>query len=302
MAKILITGGSGLVGKAVSELLIKKGHEPRWLSREEGMENGIQKFKWDVGKQYINEKAFEGVEVIVHLAGAGIGSRRWTKKYKQEIIDSRVKSSELLFQYISKNKYPVKTLAGASAVGYYGARQSEDVFSEEDAPGSDFLAQCCVQWENSYRPFAASGIRVCILRSALALSTKGGTYALLAKPFKWGFGAAMGSGRQYLSWIHINDLAAMYVKAVTDASISGVYNAVAPELVTNQQFSEQLAQSLHKPLFLPNIPKAVLQLAIGESAIALCEGLKISSQKIKDAGFMFEFDHLLPALNCLADS
>jgi uncharacterized protein (TIGR01777 family) len=280
--------------------LIKNKHEPVWLGREEGNFNGIKKFRWDPAQHYTDEKAFEGVEIVIHLAGAAITDKRWTAKYKKEIIDSRVKSSALLFDYISKHNYPVRTLVGASAVGYYGARQSNKLFTENDGPGNDFLAECCTLWENSYKSFIASGMRTTIFRTGIVLSKNGGAYPTLSRPFKSGVGVALASGKQYLPWIHINDLAAMYVNAALNNTMNGVYNAVAPELVTNKQFSKQLAKSLHRPFFLPNVPKVLLQLALGESAIAITEGLKISSQKIKEAGFTFEFENLPQALDDLA--
>lgn len=300
-AKILITGGSGLVGRAISELLINKGHTPVWLSREAGESKGIKKFKWDLAAKYIDEKAFEGVETIIHLAGSGITGKRWTERYKKEIIDSRVKSSELLYSYISKNTHPVKTLVGTSAIGYYGAIQSDQVFTEDDAPGHDFMAECCVLWEKSYGPFINAGIRVPIIRTGVVLSEKGGAYKTLAIPAKLGFGAAMGSGEQYFPWIHINDLAGIYLKAIVDEQMTGPYNAVGPELVTNKGFSRQLSKSLHRPFFMPNIPAALLKIAVGESAIAITEGLQISAQKIKAAGFKFEFDTLGAALHDLVE-
>lgn len=301
MAKILITGGSGLVGKVISDLLIKNNHEPLWLSREEGRLNNIQKYKWDLSKSYINEKAFENVAHVIHLAGAGIADKHWTEAYKKEIIDSRTKSSELLFSYISKNNYPIKTLVGGSAIGYYGASQSDVVFTEKDKAGDDFLAQSCVLWERSYKPFSQAGIRVPVIRTGVVLSNKGGAYPKMAMPFKYGFGAAIASGNQYFPWVHIHDLASIFIEALFDQKLNGVYNGVASELVTNKQFSKQLAASFHKPFFLPHVPELILKVAMGESAVMVTEGLKISNQKIKDTGFKFKFDTVAEALKDLAD-
>lgn len=300
MAKILITGGSGLVGKAISAELIKQNHEPLWLSREAGSEGTIKKFKWNVEDSYIDEKAFEGVEHIIHLAGAGIADKRWTKKYKIEIISSRVKSSDLLFEYITRNNYKIKTLVGGSAIGYYGARQSNNVFKENDHPGNDFLADTSVLWEKSYLPFARMGIRNPIIRTGVVLSNKGGAYKKMAPPFKFGLGAALATGRQFIPWIHINDIAGIFTHAVTDNHLDGVYNGVASELVTNKHFSSELAASFAKPFFLPKVPSAALHLAMGESAVMVTEGLKISNQKIKLSGYHFQFETLKEALQQLA--
>lgn len=300
MAKILITGGSGLVGKAISEILLRTKHQPIWLSRETGSFNGIKKFKWDIDKNYIDENAFEDVESIIHLAGAGIADKRWTPDYKKQILDSRIKSAELLFDHISKNNIKIKTLVGGSAIGIYGAVQSEKIFTEKDESGTDFLAKTCVQWEKSYEPFINAGVRTSIIRTGVVLSKNGGAYAKMVFPFKLGFGAAIASGKQYFPWVHINDIAGIFVHALLDQSVSGIFNGVSTELVNNTDFSRQLAKSYHKPFFLPNIPKFALKLAMGEGAVMVTEGVKISNKKIKESGYKFEFDSLEKALKDLA--
>jgi uncharacterized protein len=299
MAKILITGGSGLVGSRISELLVKEGHQPCWLSRQEGESNGIRRYKWDLSKKYIDEKSFEDTEHIIHLAGSGIVDKRWTHSYKKEILDSRVKTSELLFDHISKNNYPIKTLVGGSAIGYYGALTSEHTFSEEDLPGHDFLGETCVLWEKSYDPFVSLGIRTVIIRTGIVLSQKGGAYAKMVKPFKFGLGAAIGSGNQYFPWIHIDDIAAIFVHALFHDALKGSYNATATEQITNKEFSRHLAISLRKPFFLPVLPAFLLKMALGERAITITEGVKINNSKLKNSGFLFRFDSLEAALNDL---
>jgi len=301
MAKILITGGSGLVGSVISSKLLQNNHQPVWLSREGGDFKGIKKFKWDIDKNYIDEKAFEGIDGIIHLAGAGIADKRWTTEYKKQIIDSRVKSSELLFETISKNKFPVKTFVGGSAIGYYGAIQSQKTYTENDKAGNDFLAETCVLWEKSYEPFIKAGIRTTIIRTGIVLSNKGGAYAKMAPAFKMGFGAALASGNQYFPWIHINDIAGIYIHALFNQNINGIYNAVSSESINNCDFSKQLARSFNKPFFLPNVPKFLLKMAMGEGAIMVTDGVKTSNQKIKDSGYKFEFDSVEVALKDLAD-
>ena len=301
MSNILITGGSGLVGKAVSDILLKNNHQPVWLSREEGHYKGIKKFKWDIDKNFIDEKAFEGVENIIHLAGSPIADKHWTENNKKQILDSRVKSSELLFNYVSKNNYKIKTLVGGSAIGYYGAIQSEKIYTETDKPASDFLSETCIAWEKSYNAFINANIRTCIIRTGVVLSKNEGAYAKMAAPAKLGFGAAIASGKQFFPWIHINDIAAIFTHALFNQNVSGIYNAVGSELITNKDFSQQLSKSLNKPFFIPNIPKFVLKIAMGERAIMVTEGVKISNQKIKDAGFKFEFETAVEALNELAN-
>ena len=263
MSKILITGGSGLVGNAISELLLKKGHQPVWLSRESGTYKGIKKYKWDISKNYIDENAFEGVVDIIHLAGTGIADKRWTAEYKKQIIDSRVKSAELLFNHISKNNIKLKTLIGGSAIGYYGAIQSEKFFTESDKPGLDFLAESCILWEKSYQPFIDAGIRTAIIRTGVVLSNQGGAYVKMAPAFKYGFGAALASGKQFFPWIHINDIAGIFVHTLLNQNTSGIYNAVGSELINNNDFSKQLATSFKKPFFLPNVPMFLFKNSYG---------------------------------------
>jgi len=302
MSKILITGGTGLLGKTISEILLKNGHTVVWLSREAGNYKGITKFKWDIYKNYIDEKAFEGVESIIHLAGAPIADKRWTNAYKKEIIDSRVKSSELLFSYISKNNYPIKAFIGGSAMGYYGSTPGEKIFTEDDAAGTDFLAQTCVLWEKSYEPFIKKGIRTVIIRTGVVLSKHEGAYAKMAPAFKLGLGAAVASGKQYFPWIHINDIANMLVFALQQQNLKGIYNGVSSEFINNKEFSSQLAKSLKRPFFMPNVPAFLLKIAMGEGAIMVAGGVKISNQKIKEAGFKFEFETAKDALRSLVDS
>jgi uncharacterized protein len=300
MAKILITGGSGLLGKAISDLLIRSNHLPVWLSRSGDESGPVKKYKWDLEKQYIDEKAFENTEYVIHLAGAGIAEKRWTRTYKDEILASRVKSSALLHACITKNGYGIKTLVGGSAIGYYGARQSDTIIHEHEHAGSDFLAQTCALWEKSYQPFARIGIRTPVIRTGVVLSNNGGAYQKLSPVFRAGFGAAIADGRQYFPWIHINDIAAIFVFALFKENMNGVYNGVSSELIDNKNFSEKLARSFNKRLILPNIPSAALHLVMGKRALMLTEGLKISNHKIKVAGFEFQFENMEGALRELA--
>lgn len=299
MAKILITGGSGLLGRAISQLLLKEGHEPLWLSRSEGSENGIRKFKWNLLSRSIDEKAFEGVEHIIHLAGSGIVDKRWSLAYKKELLESRVKSSELLQEYILKTKCPLKSFVGGSAIGYYGAVESDHVFTEDNLPGRDFLAETCVNWEKSYLPLTEAGIRTSVIRTGIVLSKNGGAYAKMVFPFKIGLGAAVGSGTQAFPWIHSDDIAALFVQALFDKKYRGVYNGVSSENTSNLDFSQQLAKSLHRPFFLPKVPAFILNLVLGERAVTLTKGAFVSNKKIKINGFQFKYEKLSDALEAL---
>lgn len=299
MAKILITGGSGLLGRAISQLLLKEGHQPIWLSRSEGSENGIKTFTWNLVSRTIDEKAFEGVEHIIHLAGSGIVDKRWSLAYKKELLESRVKSSELLQDYILKTKCPLKSFVGGSAIGYYGAVENNHVFTEGDLPGRDFLAETCVNWEKSYLPLTTAGIRTSIIRTGIVLSKNGGAYAKMVFPFKLGLGAAVASGKQAFPWIHIDDIAALFVRALFDEKYSGIYNGVSSETTSNLEFSQQLAKSLKRPFFLPKVPAFILHLALGERAVTLTKGAFVSNQKIKESGFRFNYEQLSDALIAL---
>lgn len=300
MAKILITGGSGLVGRAISELLLKNNQEVNWLSRESGEWNGIKKYKWNIESGEIDIKAFDDVETVIHLAGSGIADKKWTDQYKQEIIDSRVKSSDLLYKTIEKNGLPIKYLIGSSAIGYYGARTSEHLYTEIDAPYHDFLSKSCIEWEKSYDPFIKTGIKTSIIRIGIVLSQEGGAYAKMILPFKFGLGSSLASGKQYFPWIHIDDIAGIF-NHILNTHYEGIYNAVASDLVNSEQFSKQLAKSLHRPFFMPKIPSFVLKMALGESAAMITEGVKVSNRKIIDAGYKFKFENLSNALRDLAN-
>lgn len=299
MSKILITGGTGLIGRAISQELLKNNNQVAWLSRKEGSFEDIKIHKWDVSNNFICEKAFENVDYLIHLAGSGIADKKWSKVVKKEIIDSRVKSSELLFETIIKNKIKIKKFIGGSAIGYYGAQQNDNVIYENNIQGSDFLSESCVLWEKSYKNFIDAGIETAIIRTGVVLSKNGGAYPKMALPFKYGFGASLASGFQNFPWIHIDDVAKLFIHVLMSDNITGVYNAVASEFISNIEFSALLSQKLNTSFFLPNIPIFLLKLFIGEGACMLTEGLKISNEKIKKTGFNFEFETASQALTNL---
>lgn len=302
MAKILITGGSGLLGKKISELLLLQNHTPVWLSRQPKTDSLIQQFKWDIDKKFIDTKAFDNIHAIIHLAGEGIVDKPWTGKRKQALLDSRVKSSELLYEGMVKSNTHVNAFVGCSAVGYYGATTSNELMTEVSNAGNDFLANTCVIWEKRYNSFINANIRTSIIRVGIALSHEGGAYQKMYKPFKYGFGSAIASGKQYFPWIHIHDVANLFLYAALTDTMCGTFNAVASGTPSNLQFSEALAASFNRKLLLPNVPKFILKLALGERVITLTEGVQISNEKIKLQGFKFEYDELAKALLNLANN
>ena len=299
MAVILISGGTGLVGKALSNLLLSKGHEVRILSRNPKSTNNIKSFYWDVEKNEIDEKAFDGVEHIVHLAGSGIADKRWTNARKQDIVDSRVNSIILITSILKKKNIQLKSFVGASAIGIYGMTTSEKIFTETDKGQNDFLSQSCIQWENTYQEIQTLSNKNCIIRIGVVLSKDGGALKRLLPLFNLGLGSAVGSGKQYMPWIHINDLVSVFHEALFNSNYNGIYNAVSSEESTNQSFSKQLAKSLSKPFFLPNVPSFALKLVFGELANVLLEGSRVNSKKLIDTGFQLRFPSLNEALKDL---
>lgn len=296
--KILVTGASGLVGSRLTEMLLEKGHHVSHLGRSKKT-GSIPSFVWDVENKFIDLQALEGVDTIIHLAGAGIADQRWTAQRKKEILESRTHSTKLLFDTLKNYSHTVKTFVGASAIGYYGFGFDQEVFTEESKAGSGFLADVTREWEEQTDTIATLGLRLVKLRIGIVLSEKGGALAEMAKPIRFGVGAPLGSGKQFLSWIHIDDLCAMFIKAAEDRSLQGAYNGVGTNWVTNAELTKAIAQSLNRPLWLPNIPTFVMNLILGEMAGMVLNGSKVSSAKIQKAGFQFKYLKLNEALKSL---
>ncbi len=299
MAIILISGGTGLVGKALTNRLITKGHEVRILSRSPKSNEEIKSFYWNVEKNEIDEKAFDNVEHIVHLAGSGIADQRWSNARKKNIIDSRINSMNLITSVVKKKNIQLKSFVGASAIGIYGMITSDKIFSETDKGQDDFLSQSCMQWENAYQEIQTLSNKNCIIRIGVVLSKDGGALKRLMPLFQLGLGSAVGSGKQYMPWIHIDDLVSIFQEALFNSNYSGIYNAVSPEETSNQSFSKQLAKCLSKPFFLPNVPAFILKLVFGEMANVLLEGSRISSKKLTNVGFQFQYPMLSEALSVI---
>ncbi|MDB2384994.1 TIGR01777 family oxidoreductase [Polaribacter sp.] len=288
MSKILITGGTGLVGKRLTTLLLEKQHDVVILSRNPKKKN---EYKWDISKNYIDEDAFINVDYIIHLAGAGVANKRWTDKRKQLIIDSRVQTANLLFKKIKENQIDLKGFISASGSNYYGAKTSEKIYTEDDNSGNDFLGKVCVAWENAALQFEQLGIPVTILRTGVVLSQKGGALQKMITPVI----SPLGSGEQYMPWIHIDDLCEMYAHCVTQ-NCADIYNAVAPDFNTNKEFSKKLAKAVKRPFLPIKVPAFILKIILGELAVILLEGSRLSSKKIEKKGYVFQFNSLEKAL------
>jgi uncharacterized protein len=295
-AMVLITGGTGLIGQALTEKLQEKGYTVAILSRKKDQVSGIQTYFWDPGKNKIEKEAVEKSDFIIHLAGANISGKRWSEERKKEIVDSRVETANLLFHKVKRTKNKLKAFISSSGVNYYGTVSSDHIFNEDDPPGSDFMAITCRKWEKSAGRFKELRIRTVIIRNAAALSLQGGALPKMNIPVKLGVAAPIGSGNQYFPWIHIDDLCDIYVKAIEDIKMKGVYNAVAPGHTTNREFMKTLARVQKKPFWAPNAPAFGVKLALGEMAGVVLEGSRASSDKIRSAGFNFRFPELEHAL------
>jgi uncharacterized protein (TIGR01777 family) len=294
MQKVLITGGSGLIGSHLTPYLEKKNIGVSILTRKSGNGNP-NSFQWNVGKQQIDANALKGVDTIVHLAGAGVDEGRWTKKFKQTILDSRVKSAELLFNTLKNSSHSVKTFVSASGVGYYGDNGDawvDEMFRSRE----DFFGEVCSQWEKAARDFEQLGIRVVILRTGVVLTKDGGALPKLAQTAKFFVAAPLGSGEQYVSWIHLEDLCRMYEFAITNQKLHGTFNAVAPRPVTNKMLMSDIASVLNRPVWPFTVPSFLLKLLFGEKASIVLEGQRVSSEKIRLAGFEFNYSDLKQSL------
>ena len=296
MSRVLITGGRGLVGQHLCGMLLDRGYEVAILSRRAGPDSKIVHHTWNIDRNTVDREAINNSDFIIHLAGVNMGGKRWTKKRKSRIIDSRTKSAELIFNNIDSHHNKLKAFISASAIGYYGARTSEQIFHETDPPAGDFLGQTCEQWETAADLFNGIGVRTVKIRTGIVLSKQGGALSKFKIPVQLGFGSAISHGRQYMPWIHLDDLCGIYIKALEDQTMTGAYNAVAPEHITNRGFTRKMARVLHKPFWFPNIPAFIMKLFFGEMSVMLLSGSRISSEKIKAAGFTFQYPDLDGAL------
>ena len=292
MAKVLITGGTGTLGMALSKLLLDSGIEVHHLSRRVTGDEAYPTFIWDINGGTIDTQAFEGVDRIIHLAGAPIAAEKWSDERKQEILDSRIKSAQLLFSKCKDLKISLKQFISASAIGWYPLILSEDIHDENSELGKGFLAEVCEKWEDSADHFNGLADSVVKIRIGLILTKEAGALTQISRPIRFYLGAGLGSGKQYMSWIHLSDVARMF-KHVIMNNLNGVYNAVGPEPTTNQEFMQTLADVMDKPIMLPNIPEFVIRILFGQTAEMVLRGVPLSSKKICDTGFEFSY----PTLN-----
>ncbi|MEI6090948.1 MAG: TIGR01777 family oxidoreductase [bacterium] len=295
MEKVLITGGTGLIGTYLRNELHRRGYGTVILSRRSG--TGL--VKWDVENEFIASDAFDGVNHIIHLAGENVADKRWSEARKKSILESRTKSAQLILNELQVRNIHLKTFVSASAVGYYGTVTGDILFVETTPGGNDFLADVCQKWEQSALALTNVADRVCILRTGLVLALNGGLLKRLLLPAKMGISVVFGDGKQFMPWIHIKDLCNMYIKSIEDGNFSGIYNAVSPNSVTNREFSDILGKALNKRQLIIKIPQIVVSIIFGELGQVLVSGSKISAKKIIEAAYEFEFTDLEKAFRDL---
>ncbi len=300
MATICITGGNGMIGKKLTRRLVENGHKIIILSRYPGPSDSEQIIyrKWDITNRYLDPEAIAQTDIIIHLAGANVAEKRWTSQRKNEIISSRTESGRLLVKALQSNPNRVKTIISASAIGWYGPDRGE-VFTEDTPNYPDFLGDTCKQWEESLHPVKTMGVRLVTLRIGIVLSNEGGALTEFKKPVQFGIAPILGSGQQIISWIHIDDLCRIFEKSMADINMNGIYNAAAPQPISNKDFILTLAKSMRK-FFIPiHVPAFALKIALGEMSIEVLKSCTVSSAKIQQQGFQFLYPSLEAAVKQL---
>lgn len=300
---VLITGGSGFVGKHLTDLLIRKGYTVCVLSRSKKPNTAdVFYYQWNVDRQFIDEEAVLHADYIVHLAGENIAGARWSKKRKQAIIDSRIQSTQLIYTVLKKNNKKLEAFISASAVGIYGAVNGAEICTEEMPPAHDFLGLTCQKWESTVDYIENLHVRCVKIRTGLVLGKNDGFLNKLLPVFKMRLGSALGSGKQYMPWVHVSDLCNAYLKAIENPDMNGSYNVAVNDDTTNAVFSKTLAKLLGYRIWLPNVPAFLIKIAMGEMAQLLLTGRRVSSEKIEKTGFQFQFENLEEALkDCISD-
>lgn len=294
MEKVVITGGSGLVGIPLTKLLVQNGYEVVHLTRKKNSKAGVMTFLWNYQNDFIEEGALENVSHIIHLAGESIASGRWTEERKKAILESRTKTAEFLLKKVNEKNIQLKSFISASGTSYYGTVTTQNIFKEDDPKGNDFAAQVVIDWEKSVSQFEEI-CRVVKLRTGIVLDLGGGALKKMFGPMKWGFGSALGSGKQYMPWIHIDDMCEMYLFALKN-DISGSFNAVAPEHATNEEFIKMMGKVSGHRIWAPRVPAFVLRLIFGKMSMIVLNGSRISCEKIEKEGFHFRFRELKKGL------
>lgn len=296
---VLITGGTGLIGSRLTQILRQKGYQVSYLSRSKG-DGEVKKYLWNIEKQVLEEEAISTADYIINLAGEDILQKKWSKEFKKEIVKSRTESINLLHEKLRSTAHSVKVFISASGISYYGMDTREKIMNESSPSGNDFLSEVVRKWEDAADRIQDLNIRTVKFRIGIVLSNKGGALEKLLNPIRMGAGAALASGKQYISWIHIDDLCYMFLKALEDERMHGVYNAVAPGPVSNAELTTEVAKKVDKSIHLPNVPAFALKWMLGsEKAELVIGGNNVSADKILRTGFQFKFPQLKDALEDL---
>jgi uncharacterized protein len=298
---VLMTGGSGFIGKKMTDLLIENGFLVSILTRSDYKNTtDISYYKWNLDSKTMDENAVLNADYILHLAGEGIAEKRWTTSRKKAIVDSRVDSIQLIYNVLKKNNITLKAFISASGVGIYGAFNSEIICDEETLPANDFLGNTCVKWEQAVDFIGDLNIRTVKIRTGLVMGKNDGFLKKLIPVFKYKLGSVLGSGKQYMPWIHVDDLCQMYLQAIQNDLMFGAYNGAINDATNNEIFSKTLANCFGYKIWLPKLPAFFIKLLLGEMSQILLTGQRVSSDKIEKAGFVFKYKILKEVLvNCL---
>lgn len=301
MKTVLITGGTGLLGKRISFLLEQKGYKIRHLSRSENLDADYPAYQWNPLTQTIDLRAFDDIYGLIHLAGANIADARWTNKQKKIILESRIKSSQLLVDSLQKIKNKPAVVVGCSAIGYYGNTSTTIPLTENAPLGNDFMSEVCQKWESSIAPIRQLGIRTPIIRVGIVLSTQGGALQQLNKSYPFHLGTYFGNGQQYYSWIHLDDICHIFIKALEDKNMSGIYNGTSPFPATNKTIAHAIAQVYKQKTLIVPIPRLVAQLLMGEMSAIVLNSTPVIPQALQELNYSFLFSDLGSALKDIFD-
>ncbi len=296
MQRVVITGAGGLIGSRLSEMLSDEGYDVVHLTRSRKKGDKYKSFMWDPEAGICDADAFNAGDIIIHLAGANIGEKRWSPARKREILDSRIKTAGLLSaSTVSKGIFP-SAFISASATGIYGSVISQRIFTESDTPAVDFLGDTCRLWEAAADPFEAADVRVVKVRTSVVLAHRGSALSKLRASAAAGLIIRFAPGNQFFPWIHIDDLCMVYMKAVTDAGMAGVYNATSPEHITHDMLMRDIAKQTRLPVFLPRIPEWLTRLILGEMSVVITTGSRVSCDRLIVSGFEFRYPDIRSAL------
>jgi hypothetical protein len=310
MDTVLITGGTGMIGRRLTQLLIEKGYDVIIVSRQSSVvsreKSKVSYANWDIDQQTINQEAIAKADHIIHLAGAGVADKRWSKERKKEIVKSRTQSSALIVKALTDYPNKVRTVVSSSAIGWYGPDTEKSLqqgFSEDAIADTAYLGETCRLWEESIEPVTRLNKRLVKLRTGIVLSNEGGAFVEFKKPLKAGVASILGSGRQVISWIHVDDLCRMFIAAIENETMSGAYNAVAPHPVTNQYLTIALAKQMCGKFYIPvYVPSFVLKIMLGELSIEVLKSANVSCRKIQLTGFDFSYSTVEDAIAQLCGS